>query len=51
VLTKLLARRQIPARLVIGVRSKPSFSAHAWVEHHGEPVLPTDGEYRRLVEL
>jgi hypothetical protein len=51
VLTKLLARRQIPARLVIGVRSKPSFSAHAWVEHLGEPVLATDGEYRRLVEL
>lgn len=51
VLTKLLARRRISARLVIGVRSEPSFSAHAWVEHRGQAVLPTDAEHRRLVEL
>jgi Transglutaminase-like superfamily len=51
VLTRLLARRQISARLVIGVRSEPSFSAHAWVEYRGRPLLPTDAAHERLVEL
>ncbi len=52
VLTQLLARRGIPAKLVIGARAKPSFSAHAWVEQAGQPVLPP-GEHSlgRLVEL
>jgi Transglutaminase-like superfamily len=52
VLTQLLARRGIPAALVIGTRAKPRFSAHAWVEQAGEPVLPP-GEHSlgRLVEL
>ena len=52
VLTCLLARRGIPAKLVIGARSAPSFFAHAWVEHAGQPVLATgDGLFNRLVEL
>jgi hypothetical protein len=52
VLTRLLARRGIPASLVIGARSAPSFLAHAWVEYAGEPVLsPGDGSFGRLVEL
>jgi Transglutaminase-like superfamily len=52
VLTRLLAKRRISARLVIGARSSPSFSAHAWVEHGGTPVLkPGDESYGRLVEL
>jgi hypothetical protein len=52
VLTQLLARRGIPAKLVIGARTKPSFLAHAWVEQDGEAVLPTGEEsYARLVEL
>jgi hypothetical protein len=52
VLTRLLARRGIQAKLVIGARTKPEFLAHAWVEHGGEPVLyPGDGSYGRLVEL
>jgi Transglutaminase-like superfamily len=52
VLTRLLARRGIPAKLVIGARAAPDFLAHAWVEHAGEPVLATgDGEFGRLVEL
>ncbi len=52
VLTRLLARREIPARLVIGVRSKPEFLAHAWVECCGHPVLPPgDDSFGRLVEL
>lgn len=52
VLTQLLSRRGIPAKLVIGARSEPSFLAHAWVECSGHPVLPTgDGTFGRLVEL
>lgn len=52
VLTRLLARRGIPAKLVIGARSGPDFLAHAWVEHSGEPILsPGDGSFGRLVEL
>ena len=49
---RLLARRGIPARLVIGARTRPDFLAHAWVEHDGVPVLsPLDGSFGRLVEL
>jgi hypothetical protein len=52
VLTRLLARREIPAKLVIGVRAAPDFLAHAWVEYDGVPVLsPGDGSFSRLVEL
>jgi Transglutaminase-like superfamily len=52
VLTRLLARRGIPAKLVIGVRGGPGFLAHAWVEHDCVPVLsPGDGSFGRLVEL
>jgi Transglutaminase-like superfamily len=52
VLIRLLARRDIPATLVIGTRTSPSFAAHAWVEHAGRPVLPPgDGSFGRIVEL
>lgn len=52
VLTRLLARRAIAARLVIGARTEPRFLAHAWVECDGEPVLPPGEEnFGRLVEL
>jgi Transglutaminase-like superfamily len=51
VLVKLLGRRGISALLVIGVRSEPSFAAHAWVEHCGHHLLPTEATYRRLAEL
>jgi hypothetical protein len=52
VLTRLLARRGIPAKLVIGARAAPDFLAHAWVEYAGDPVLsPGDGSFARLVEL
>jgi Transglutaminase-like superfamily len=53
VLTRLLARRGIEAKLVIGARTDPEFLAHAWVEHDGIPVLnPGDEEsFGRLVEL
>jgi hypothetical protein len=52
VLTRLLARRGVEAKLVIGARTTPAFLAHAWVEHAGKPVLdPGDGSFGRLVEL
>jgi hypothetical protein len=52
VLTRLLARRGIPASLVIGAHAAPDFLAHAWVEQAGDPVLPPgDGSFARLVEL
>jgi hypothetical protein len=52
VLTRLLARRKIPAKLVIGARGGPGFLAHAWVECDGQPVLsPGDDSFGRLVEL
>jgi transglutaminase-like putative cysteine protease len=52
VLTRLLAQRGIPAKLVIGAQADPEFFAHAWVECDGEPVLsPGDGSFGRLVEL
>jgi transglutaminase superfamily protein len=52
VLTQLLERRGISARLVIGARGGPDFLAHAWVEHEGQPVLSTEGDaFGRLVEL
>lgn len=52
VLTKLLARRGIPAKLVIGARTTPEFFAHAWVEQEGVAVLaPGDATFGRLVEL
>jgi hypothetical protein len=52
VLTRLLAKRGIPSKLVIGAQVDPEFFAHAWVECDGEPVLsPGDWPFGRLVEL
>jgi Transglutaminase-like superfamily len=50
VLVSLLARRSLPATLVIGVLPGERFAAHAWVELSGRPLLPA-GDYERLVEL
>jgi hypothetical protein len=52
VLTALLAKRGIDAKVVIAVSPAPDFRAHAWVEHLGVPVLPP-GDFHggRLVEL
>jgi hypothetical protein len=47
----LLERRGISQRLVLAVRPRP-FSAHAWVEVEGQPVLPSaEPGYERLLEL
>lgn len=52
VLTRLLAGRDIPAKLVIGSRTTPGFVAHAWVEYAGQPVIfAGDGLFDKLVEL
>lgn len=52
VLTRLLARREIDCRFVLGVRSGDEFKAHAWVERHDTPLLaPGDAGFERLLEL
>lgn len=51
VLTRMMARRGIPTTLIIGVRTEDGFSAHAWVERGGLPLLPPGSDYGRLVEL
>jgi hypothetical protein len=52
VLARVLARRGVGSRVVLGARAAPEFRAHAWVEQRGVPVLPA-GDYARgrLVEL
>lgn len=52
VLARVLARRGVGTRVVLGVKAAPEFSAHAWVEHRGVPLLPA-GDYARgkLTEL
>jgi len=51
VLTRMLARRGIESSFVLGVRSKPRFAAHAWVERNGVALLPTTPDYHRLTEF
>jgi hypothetical protein len=52
VLQRMLARRGMSSTLVIGVRSAPSFGAHAWVEMRGLALLsPTEYAGGRLAEL
>lgn len=52
VLIELLARRGIPATLVIGTSGAQNFGAHAWVELSGEPLLSSAGFGEgRLAEL
>jgi hypothetical protein len=52
VLARLLDRRGIPGRLIIGVRPGEDFAAHAWIEVAARAVLdPGDYGDRRLAEL
>ena len=52
VLARVLARRGVGSRLVLGVQVAPDFTAHAWVELRGQPLLPAgDYERGRLAEL
>jgi Transglutaminase-like superfamily len=50
VLLGLLASRDRPATLVIGVRTGETFQAHSWLEIAGRPILPTEG-YSPLTAL
>ncbi len=50
VLQRMLARRGVVCRLVIGVRPGETLEAHAWIEHGGLPLLPTLG-YEPLTVL
>ena len=51
VLTRMLARRGISVTFVLGVRTKPCFAAHAWVERDGTALLSTTPEFVSLTEL
>jgi hypothetical protein len=52
VLARVLARRGVGSRVILGVHAAPDFTAHAWVEHGGLPLLsPGDYERGRLAEL
>lgn len=50
-LLTVMERRGIQPKLIISARPQP-FVAHAWIELHGQPLLPAaDGDHQRLVEL
>jgi hypothetical protein len=50
-LLNVMERRDLHPTLVIGVRPEP-FSAHAWIELDGRPLLPpADPDHERLTEL
>jgi len=52
VLTALLARRGIQTELLIAVKPRDEFEAHAWVEYNGHALLPdSQGAYGVLAEL
>jgi hypothetical protein len=52
VLTAVLARRGLDGDVIIGVKSEPEFTAHAWVEHRGMALLPHEQyDETRLVEV
>ncbi len=50
-LLTVMERRNLSPTLVIAVKPEP-FQAHAWVELHGQPLLPAgEPDYERLTEL
>lgn len=53
VLLRLLARRHVPAELIIAVRpGEDELRAHAWIEVGERPLLPPAEEgYGRLLSL
>lgn len=50
VVLRLLTHREIPARVVIGVKDDDGFAAHAWVEHEEIALSPTNG-FTPLTEM
>jgi hypothetical protein len=51
VLLGILSRRGISSTLVIGTEVGESFSAHAWIESGGRPLLSPLADDHRVVEL
>lgn len=51
VLVRILARRGLETSMVLGVSANPGFTAHAWVEYEGVPLLPTNPRFERLTEM
>lgn len=51
VLTRMLARRGLTSTVVFAAKSRPTFEAHAWVEHCGVALLPTGSGFHRLTEM
>jgi hypothetical protein len=52
VLTRVLARRDLPSTLVLSAAPGPQFEAHAWVEYGGEPLLlPAGATHQQLLRL
>jgi len=52
VVTGMLERRGVPAKLVVAARVDGGFGAHAWVEVDGRALLDeADEPFKRLVEL
>jgi len=50
-LLTMMERRSLSPSLVIAVKQQP-FAAHAWIELHGQALLPDGGpEYERITEL
>jgi hypothetical protein len=51
VVLRMLARRGIDSRLVIGVQPGTTFQAHAWLEHDGGALLdPGSADFKRILE-
>ena len=50
IVLRMLTRRSIEARVVIGAQTDSGFAAHAWVEHGARAILPA-GRFTRLIEL
>ena len=50
-LLTMMERRSLSPSLVIAVKQGP-FAAHAWIELHGEALLPVGGpEYERITQI
>jgi hypothetical protein len=50
-LGRLLCLEGYRASIRIGVRNQPSFSAHAWIEYDGSPLLESDGHVASYASL
>jgi hypothetical protein len=51
VVASMLSRRGVGARVVIGVKPAPDFTAHAWVETPRSKAVDHPNGYTRIAEL